>query len=128
MEMRLNSDDIARLIRACEMYKDYTGSEYMWEEYDRLEKKLMYYEEENCVEDQVYREPHLQRKSDQCAILWREWFNYKYGLKDKEKATEYRALWCQCCDEFGVMVSQEVKTNPRYNRLQIELKKEEPPR
>tara|TARA_B100000035_G_C20906252_1_gene511803 strand:+ start:573 stop:674 length:102 start_codon:yes stop_codon:yes gene_type:complete len=33
------------------MYKDYTGSEYMWDEYDRLEKKLMYYEEENCVED-----------------------------------------------------------------------------
>ena len=73
MEMRLNSDDIARLIRACEMYKDYTGSEYMWDEYDRLEKKLMYYEEENCPEDQVYREPHLQKKSDECAALWREW-------------------------------------------------------
>ena len=65
----------------------------------------------------MYREPHLQRKSDQCAILWREWFNYKYGLKDKEKATEYRKLWCQCCDEFGEMVSYEAKTNPRYKGI-----------
>ncbi len=51
MEMRFNTDDIARLIRACELYKDYTGSEYMWDQYDRLEKKLVYYEEENCSGD-----------------------------------------------------------------------------
>jgi len=38
----------------------------------------------------MYREPHLQRKSNQCAILWKEWFNYKYGLKDEEKAKELR--------------------------------------
>jgi hypothetical protein len=48
--------------------------------------------------------------------------------KKASGAPEARRVWCQCCDEFGVMVSQEVKTNPRYNRLQIDLKKEEPPR
>jgi hypothetical protein len=48
--MKLNSDDVSRLLRACEMYKDFTGSEYMWDEYDRLIKKLRYYEEEHCSE------------------------------------------------------------------------------
>ena len=43
-------------------------------------------------------------------------------------APEARKKWSQCVSEFGEMVSQEVKTNPRYNRLQIDLKKEEPPR
>ena len=65
----------------------------------------------------MYREPHLQRKSDQCAIFWREWFNYKYGLKDEEKAKELRKKWCNCVTEFGEMVSEEVKTNPRYTSV-----------
>jgi len=43
-------------------------------------------------------------------------------------APEARKKWSQCVSEFGEMVSQEVKTNPRYNRLQIDLTKEEPPR
>ena len=66
----------------------------------------------------MYREPHLQRKSDQCAILWREWFNYKYGLKDEEKAKELRKKWGECVTKFGKMVSEEVRTNPRYNGIQ----------
>lgn len=49
--MKLNKHDINRLIRACEMYKDATGSEYMWDEYEHLVTKLRYYEEENCVDD-----------------------------------------------------------------------------
>ena len=65
----------------------------------------------------MYREPHLQRKSDQCAVLWKEWFNYKYGLKDKEKAKELRKKWCNCVTKFGEMVSEEVKTNPRYTSV-----------
>ena len=65
----------------------------------------------------MYREPHLQRKSDQCAVLWREWFNYKYGLKDEKKAKELRKKWCNCVTEFGEMVSEEVKTNPRYTSV-----------
>ena len=28
-----------------------------------------------------------------------------------------RQRWCQCCDEFGEMIQNEVKTNPRYNEL-----------
>jgi len=43
-------------------------------------------------------------------------------------APDARRVWCQCCDEFGEMISQEVKTNPRYNKLQIDIKREEPPR
>ena len=30
------------------------------------------------------------------------------------KAPELRKKWCKCCDEFGTMVTEEVKTNPRY--------------
>ena len=51
MTMRFSADEVSRLIRACELYKDYTGSEYMWEEYERLVTKLQYYEEENYQED-----------------------------------------------------------------------------
>ena len=65
----------------------------------------------------MYREPHLQRKSDQCAILWKEWFNYKYGLKDEEKAKELSKKWGECVSEHGKMVSEEVKTNPRYTSV-----------
>lgn len=41
--MRFNEDDILRLIRACEFYKDATGSEWMWEQYEDLAKKLRVY-------------------------------------------------------------------------------------
>ena len=43
-------------------------------------------------------------------------------------APEARTKWCQCCDEFGEMVSQEVKTNPRYKGLQVDLNTPEPDR
>ena len=65
----------------------------------------------------MYREPHLQKKSDECAKIWHEWFKYEYEIKDKEKAKELRRTWCNCCDEFGEMVSQEAKTNPRYTSI-----------
>ena len=32
-------------------------------------------------------------------------------------ASDARAEWGQCVMEFGEMVSQEVKTNPRYNNI-----------
>jgi hypothetical protein len=47
--MKFNSDDITRLVRACRTYQDQTGSEYMWEQYEKLIEKLEYYEEENNV-------------------------------------------------------------------------------
>ena len=33
-------------------------------------------------------------------------------------APDARAEWSKCCMEFGEMISQEVKTNPRYNDLE----------
>jgi len=76
----------------------------------------------------VYREPHLQKKSDECTKIWYEWFKQKYEIKDKEKAKELRKIWCNCCDEFVEMVSEEVKTNPRYKGISIDIKHPEPPR
>jgi hypothetical protein len=49
--MKLNSDDITRLIRACRMYQDHTGSEFLWDEYEHLVHKLEYYEEEHCPDE-----------------------------------------------------------------------------
>ena len=40
MTMRLNACDIYRLEKACKMYQEQTGSEYMWDEYSGLIKKL----------------------------------------------------------------------------------------
>ena len=65
----------------------------------------------------MYREPHLQRKSDQCAYLWMNWYNYKYGLRDEEKAEECRKLWGKCVEEHAAMCDHEVKTNPIYTRM-----------
>jgi len=48
--MKLNSNDIIRLILACKHYQEYTGSEYIWDEYEHLIAKLGYYKEENCPE------------------------------------------------------------------------------
>ena len=60
----------------------------------------------------MYREPHLQKKSDECADIWKEWFAL-FEKKDP-RAKGVRKKWCNCVTEFGEMVSQEVKTNPRY--------------
>jgi len=62
----------------------------------------------------MYREPHLQKKSDECAKIWYEWLEL-FQEKDPE-AKVIRKKWCNCVTEFGEMVSQEVKTNPRYNK------------
>jgi hypothetical protein len=47
--------------------------------------------------------------------MWKE-------LKDARDpyASEVRKIWCKCCDEFGEMISQEVKTNPKYKNLYLE--------
>ena len=64
----------------------------------------------------MYREPHLQEKSDECAEIWREWFSSFENLETKhsQQTKDLRKKWCNCVTEFGEMVSQEVKTNPRY--------------
>ena len=62
----------------------------------------------------MYREPHLQKKSDECKELYYEWWYWKYDMNDVQKSKIARQQWCQCCDDFGEMISEEVKTNPRY--------------
>ena len=46
LKMRLNEEDVTRLIRACELYQSRTGSEYMWDEYNALINKLKIYLEQ----------------------------------------------------------------------------------
>ena len=36
-----------------------------------------------------------------------------------EKTKEARKNWSDCCDEFTEMLSQEVKTNPRYHGIRM---------
>ena len=45
--MRFKNDDISRLIRACELYQESTGSEWMWEQDNKLIDKLQLYQEQN---------------------------------------------------------------------------------
>ena len=46
MTMRFNDTDIARIIAACKVYQDQTGSEWMWDQYDVLIEKLKTYKEQ----------------------------------------------------------------------------------
>ena len=41
--IQFNETDVCRLIRACEYYKDKSGSDYMWDVYDDLQMKLQAY-------------------------------------------------------------------------------------
>ena len=65
----------------------------------------------------MYREAHLQRKSDECRDLWISWKELWDVDKDSEETKNARKKWCQCVTEHGEMVSHEVKTNPRYNSI-----------
>jgi hypothetical protein len=67
----------------------------------------------------LYKEPHLQKKSEECAAIWYEWWHFQYEIKDEEKAKELRKKWSECVDKHGEMISQEVKTNPRYKELNL---------
>ena len=42
-------------------------------------------------------------------------------------APDARKDWCQCAHELGEMVSQEAKTNPRYNQLKSDWNESPPP-
>ena len=65
----------------------------------------------------MYREPHLQRKSDECRDLWWVWKKLWDVDKDSKEAKDARQRWCRCVTEHGEMVSHEAKTNPRYRNL-----------
>ena len=42
-------------------------------------------------------------------------------------APDARKAWCKCCDEFGIMVSEEVRTNPRYKDMKNYWNESPPP-
>jgi len=65
----------------------------------------------------LYREPHLQKKSDECAALWHIWFELKQG--NDPLARIARKAWCKCADELGEMISQELKINDRYKNTKM---------
>ena len=52
-EMRLKDTDIARLITACKLYQERTGSEYMWEQYDDLINKLRAYQDNYSTDNEI---------------------------------------------------------------------------
>lgn len=50
--MRLKEVDINRIIFACEHYKNSTGSEFIWDQYEDLIKTLKTYLEQYSTEDE----------------------------------------------------------------------------
>jgi hypothetical protein len=52
MKMRLKDTDITRLITACKLYQENTGSEYMWEQYDDLINKLNAYQDNYSADNE----------------------------------------------------------------------------
>ena len=65
----------------------------------------------------MYREPHLQKKSDECKDLWVQWKEVWDKDNNSKEAKDARKKWCNCVTEFGEIVSEEVKTNPRYGNI-----------
>ena len=66
----------------------------------------------------MYREPHLQCKSDECRDLWLVWKELWDRNNNSKETQEARKNWGKCVTEFGEMVSEEVRTNSRYNGIQ----------
>jgi len=67
----------------------------------------------------MYREPHLQRKSEECSDLWWAWKELWNLDMHSEQTKEARKKWSECVSEFHEMLSQEVKTNPRYHGIRM---------
>ncbi|WNL50953.1 hypothetical protein SCREM2_gp34 [Synechococcus phage S-CREM2] len=44
--IQFNQDEVARLIRGVRCYQDRTGSEYLFDEYEKLADKLQNYQEQ----------------------------------------------------------------------------------
>lgn len=62
----------------------------------------------------MYREPHLNKKNQECSALWYEWYDLRFVEKDLEKAKELRSRWSQCASELGELVHETLITDPRY--------------
>ena len=66
----------------------------------------------------MFREPHLQRKSDECRDLWLVWKELWDVDKFSKETQDARKKWGKCVTEHGKLISHEVRTNPRYKDLQ----------
>ena len=51
--IKFNTGEVCNLIRACECYKRETGSEFMWDAFDNLQKKLEAYGEEVTTDNKM---------------------------------------------------------------------------
>ena len=51
------------------------------------------------------------------AILWKNWYNCQYGLKDYKMADIYRKQWGKCVEEHTKMCDHELKRNPQYTKM-----------
>ena len=67
----------------------------------------------------MYREPHLQKKSDDCRDLWWVWKKFWDIDASSDETKEARKIWSDSVDEFGEMIREEVKTNPRYHGIRM---------
>tara|TARA_B100001287_G_scaffold252532_1_gene234574 strand:+ start:1851 stop:2054 length:204 start_codon:yes stop_codon:yes gene_type:complete len=67
----------------------------------------------------MYREPHLQKKSDECRDLWWVWKKFWDIDAFSDETKEARKMWSDSVDEFGEMIREEVKTNPRYHGIRM---------
>jgi hypothetical protein len=63
----------------------------------------------------MYREPNLQKKSEECKILWNIW--YEMMMNKDPLASTARKTWIKCADEFSEMINQECLTNPKYKNI-----------
>ena len=48
--IQFNEDEIARLLRGVRCYQDKTGSEYLFDEYEKLANKLQNYQDEITID------------------------------------------------------------------------------
>jgi hypothetical protein len=51
--IQFNKGDVCQLIRAVQKLKESTGSEYMWDQYEKLEQKVKSYGEEVETDDSL---------------------------------------------------------------------------
>jgi hypothetical protein len=63
----------------------------------------------------MYKEPHLQKKSEECKLLWNIW--YEMMMNKDPLASTARKTWMKCAEEFSKMIHQEYLTNPKYKNL-----------
>lgn len=61
----------------------------------------------------MYKEPHLNKKNDECSKLWHEWFK-SFSNKEKrftKQTQDARIKWCNCVDELSEQIHQEYLEN-----------------